>query len=328
MVAPAIVAAGLNLAGGLLSGRSARRAAAREAEDRRRAGNQAFESSRFRPVGITTRFGSSDFEVDPTTGALIGAGYEASPEVSAIQDRLFGQMGGQGLDLSQRGLDAAGDLFDLGQQYLAESPEAAAQSWMQRQQAALAPARERSLNQVQQSLFNRGRSGLAVGQGAGMQAANPEMAAYYNALAQQDLNLASQAQEQGRAQTAFGAGLFGTGSDIATAGYRPMAAQFELTRGLENAALQPLTMGMDFGARASGINANAANMRLSALTGAANAQRSADSWSPWGAALSGAGNAISGMNFGNLFGNRSSARSMGIGGINPFSGEYMGSLEF
>ena len=316
MVAPALIAGGMQVLGGLLGGRSARRAAEAQAEALRQAGNQAFESSRFRPVGITSRFGSSQFQVDPTTAALLGAGYEASPEVAAMQDRLFAQMGEQGLGAAEQSLAAQQGLFNLGQQYLAESPEAAAQSWMQRQQAALAPARERALNQVQQSLFNRGRSGLAVGQGAGMQAANPEMAAYYNALAQQDLNLAAQAQEQGQAQTRFGAGLFGLGTDIATAGYRPFATQFELTRGLETAAQQPLTLGSSLGSTASQINANAAQMRLSPQTAATNAQASADRFNPFATALTAAGSAVGGMNFGSLFGGGAPQADMSVVGYN------------
>lgn len=315
MVAPALISGGLQVLGGLLGGSSARRAAAAQAEALRQAGQQAFESSRFRPVGITSRFGSSQFQVDPTTGALTGAGYEAAPEVAAIQDRLFAQMGEQGLGGAEQALAAQQGLFNLGQQYLAESPEAAAQSWMQRQQAALAPARERALNQVQQSLFNRGRSGLAVGQGAGMQAANPEMAAYFNALAQQDLNLAAQAQEQGQAQTRFGAGLFGLGTDIATAGYRPLATQFELTRGLETAAQQPLTLGSSLGSTASQINADAARMRLSPQAAATTAQASADRFNPFATALTAMGGSnefASGLS--NLFGRPAPQADLGVVG--------------
>jgi hypothetical protein len=316
MVAPVLIGAGLQIAGGLLGGRSARKAAAARAETLRQEGNRAFESSRFRPVGITSRFGSSNFQVDPNTGALIGADYEASPEVAAIQDRLFTQMGEQGLDTAEQSLAAQQGLFDLGRQYLAESPEAAAQSWMQRQQDALAPARERAFNQVQQSAFNRGSSSLAVAQGAGMQAANPQMAAYFNALAQQDLNLAKEAQEQGRAATRFGAGLFGVGTDIAAGGYRPFATQFELTRGLETAAQQPLLLGSDLGARASNINANAANMRLGALTDAAGSQARADSWNPWATALTAAGSAMGDMNFGGWFGGGAPQADMSVVGYN------------
>lgn len=303
MVAPAIIAGGLSLAGGLFGGRSARRAAAAQAEALRQAGQQAFESSRFRPVGITSRFGSSNFQVDPTTGALTGAGYEASPEVMALQDRLFSQMSDQGLGTAEQALAAQQGLFNLGQQYLAQSPQEAAQQWMQSQQALLQPSRERTLAQTRQNLFNTGREGLSIAQGGNLQATNPEMAAYYNALAQQDLNLAAQAQEQGRAQTTFGAGLFGSGIDIASAGYRPFATQFELTRGLETAAQQPLTLGANLGQTASQINAQASNMRLNPQASAAGVQARADAYNPFATALTSAGSTFGGMGGGMNFGN-------------------------
>lgn len=290
-----LVGGALGTLGGILGGNSAAKAARAQAESLRQAGQQAFEASRFRPVGITTRFGSSNFTVDPTTGALTSAGYTATPEVAALQDRLFTQMGEQGVGTAEQALAAQQGLFNLGQQYLAESPEAAAQSWMQRQQAALAPARERALNKVRQGLFTSGRSGLAIGQGEGMQAANPEMAAYYNALAQQDLDLAARAQEQGQQQARFGAGLLGTGIDLATAGYRPLAAQFDLTKALEAAAQQPLTLGQTLGQTASEINAKASNLRLNPQMSAATAQASADRWNPWAAAFQSLGSTLSGM---------------------------------
>ena len=92
--------------GGILGGNSAAKAARAQAESLRQAGQQAFEASRFRPVGITTRFGSSQFEVDPTTGALTSAGYTAAPEVAALQDRLFSQMGQQGINTTEQAMAA------------------------------------------------------------------------------------------------------------------------------------------------------------------------------------------------------------------------------
>lgn len=265
------------------------------------AARMAAEESRFRPVGITTRFGASQFGFDPQ-GRLTSAGYNVSPELAAIQNRVLSQAGTQGLGSAEQALAAQRGLFNLGQQYIAESPEAAAQSWMQRQQAALAPARERSLNQVQQSLFNRGRSGLAVGQGAGMQAANPEMAAYYNALAQQDLDLAARAQEQGRAQTAFGAGLFGTGAQVAQAGYSPLQTQLGLGQTIEQLGQGALDLGAQLGGRTAAAGAQAgqsllqgglgsANTLLGASTAAARNMQQANQFSPTGSFLSGlAGN--------------------------------------
>ena len=282
----ALIGGGLGLLGANQQARAARSAAQASADAQLEAARIAAEEARFRPVGITTRFGTSQFGFDPE-GRLSSAGYTVAPELAAIQDRLLSQAGGQqGIGATEQALAAQQGLFNLGQQYLAESPEAAAQSWMQRQQAALAPARERALNQVQQSLFNRGRSGLAVGQGAGMQAANPEMAAYYNALAQQDLDLAARAQEQGRAQTTFGAGLFGTGAQVAQAGYSPLQTQLGLGQTIEQLGQSPLDIGAQLGGRSATAGATAGQALLSGGLGAARTLQPAQSFSATGNFLS------------------------------------------
>jgi hypothetical protein len=160
---------------------------------------QAAQAAAFRPVGMTTRFGTSQFtrETDPATGLpyISSAGYTAAPELAALQNQLFGGFGG-GLDFAQQQAQQFGalspasqQLFGLGEQYLATSPEQARQDFMQSQQAALAPSREQQLAGLRNQMFQTGRQGLATGGTAagGMQQTNPELAAYYNALAQQDL---------------------------------------------------------------------------------------------------------------------------------------------
>lgn len=277
----------LGTIGGILGGNKAAKAAAAQAAELRAAGQAAFESSRFRPVGVTTAFGTSNFTVDPTTGALTGAGYQLTPEMQAIQGGLLSQAGGMGMDLTGQGLQGAQSLFNLGQQYLAESPQQAAQNYMAQQQALLAPSREQGLANVRQGLFNTGRGGLSIAQGGNLQATNPEMAAFANAQAMQDLQLAAQAQQAGMDQTKFGAGLFGLGSQAATAGYSPLQTALTGAASLDKLGQQALTMGTGLGETASGINARAAQLRLNPQVSAAEAQRAASSWSPWAAALGG-----------------------------------------
>lgn len=277
----------LGTVGGILGGNKAAKAAAAQAAELRAAGQAAFESSRFRPVGVTTAFGTSNFTVDPTTGALTGAGYQLTPEMQAIQGGLLSQAGGMGMDLTGQGLQGAQSLFNLGQQYLAESPQQAAQNYMAQQQALLAPSREQGLANVRQGLFNTGRGGLSIAQGGNLQATNPEMAAFANAQAMQDLQLAAQAQQAGMDQTKFGAGLFGLGSQAATAGYSPLQTALTGAASLDKLGQQALTMGTGLGETASGINARAAQLRLNPQVSAAEAQRAASSWSPWAAALGG-----------------------------------------
>lgn len=276
----AIIGAGIGLLGSSMQADAASSAAQSNVE----AAKIAAEAQKFRPVGVTTRFGTSNFTVDPTTGNLTGAGYNVSPEVAAIRDRLLSQAGTTGLSTAEQAQAAQQGLFNLGQQYLAQSPEAAAQQWMSAQQAALAPSNEKALSGIRQNLFNTGRGGLAVAQGGDMGAANPELQAYYNSLAKQNLDLASQAQQQGRAQTQFGAGLFGTGLDIATAGYNPLKTQFGTAQSLETAGQNALDLGINIGGRSTQAAANAADTLYRAQTAA----NQANAYSPWGAALTGA----------------------------------------
>ena len=188
-------------------------------------GQQAAQAAQFRPVGVTSRFGTSGFTYD-NQGRLIGAGYQVAPDVAAMRERLLGQAGANLEQATQAAGQiapvgaAAQSLFNLGQGYLAQTPQQAAQNWMQGQQALLQPGREQQLSQLTNQQFQQGRLGLGVGgtSGAGgsvaMGATNPQMQAYYNALAQQDAQLAAQAQQQGQAQTTFGAGLFNTGANL------------------------------------------------------------------------------------------------------------------
>ena len=90
-----LVSGGLSIVGGLLGGESAKDAASTSAAAQIRAAQIAAEESRFRPVGMTTRFGTSNFQFDPKTGRLSSAGYTVSPELQGYQQRLSNLLGGQ-----------------------------------------------------------------------------------------------------------------------------------------------------------------------------------------------------------------------------------------
>jgi hypothetical protein len=294
----------LGLAGGLLGGSSARSAAQTQAKAQTDAARIAAEESRFRPVGITTRFGSSQFQTDPQ-GRVSGASYTLDPQLAAMQDRFLGLAGG-GLSQAEQAQQqfaplgqAAQGLFGLGQQYLAQSPEQAAQQYMMGQQNLLAPSRERQFAQLQNQLFQTGRGGLSVGAtgerpsgAAGLGAANPEMEAYYNALAQQDAALAANAMQAGQQQTAFGAGLFGTGGNLLTQGYGgqaaalgPYQAYLQGASGLEALGQQPLDMGSALGGR--NVNTSGAQALLAGGMSAAQTMGAANAYNPFATALTG-----------------------------------------
>lgn len=296
------ISGGLALAGGLFGGSSARRAAEAQSRGQIEAARIAAEEARFRPVGVTTRFGQSQFTTGPE-GRVTGAGYTLSPEMRAMQDRFLGLAGG-GLSQAEAAQQqfaplgqAAQGLFGLGQQYLAQSPQEAAQQYMAGQQNLLAPSRERQMAQLQNQLFQTGRGGLAVGAtgerpggGAGLGAANPELEAYYNAIAQQDAGLAAQAMQAGQQQTAFGAGLFGTGGNLLTQGYGgqtaalgPYEAYLRGATGLEGLGQQALDTGINLGAK--GQSTAGAQALLQGGMGAAQSQFRADAYNPFATAL-------------------------------------------
>ena len=146
----------------------------------------------FRPVGMTTRFGTSEFKIDPVTGQLTSAGYTLSPGALQAQDRLVA-LGNQGLAQAE-GAQAqfaplqtgAQSLFNLGNQYLAQSPEDVAKNYLSQQMALLQPGRELELANLQNKLQQQGRGGLAVAQGGTLGATTPELQALYNARATQE----------------------------------------------------------------------------------------------------------------------------------------------
>ena len=226
---PNLIQGGLQTAGGLMQTQASRDAALKARQDLLAATGSATTGSQFRPVGITTRFGSSNFQIDPATGQLVSAGYTASPEITSAQNKLL----------------------NLGSSYLAQTPQDVAQKYIQDQLALLAPSREQQSAQLINQLQNTGRTGLSVAQGGGLLAANPEMAALANARTLQDLQLAANATSAGQQNVLFGTGLFGQAGN------------------LENMAQQPFTLGTGLGTSISGAGANAGRLGLTGASLAA-----------------------------------------------------------
>lgn len=286
----AAIGAGSSLLGGIIGGNAAEDAARTSAAAQTEAARIAAEAQKFRPVGVTTAFGSSQFGMGPE-GYLSSAGYTLSPELARQRDLFLSQAGTQGLGLAQQAGTAGQGLFNLGQGYLAQSPEAAAQQWMASQQAALAPSQERQLANIRNQQQQLGRAGLAVGatDAGGMGASNPELQAYYNSLAQTNLGLAGQAQQEGRAQTTFGQGLMTGGLGLTSAGYAPYQTQLGLASQLEQLGAGALETGSALGGRAASAGANVGQSLLQGGMGAARTMQQANAYSPYAAALTGLG---------------------------------------
>jgi hypothetical protein len=251
------------------------------------AAQQAAQMAQFRPVGVTTSFGSSNFDIDPRTGQLKSAGYTLAPQLQGLQTSLLGGYGSalqqaQGMDTSAIN-QGAQSLYGLGQGYLGESPDAVRQRYMAQQQALLAPENEQTLAGIRNSLFQRGRTGLATGgtSAGNMAATNPELAAYYNALARQQAQLAAGAEQAAQQQITFGSGLLtggaglqGTGLQLQSAAYDPLKTQLGLGSSIEAMGAQALGLGSELGGRASTAGARAGDLlstgtRASSLTGLA-----------------------------------------------------------
>lgn len=268
-----------SVVGGLMQGDSASNAASNQSA----ALQQAAANAQFRPVGVTTNFGSSNFGFNDQN-QLTSAGYNLSPQLQGLQGGLLANAAGynyqpdvgfingirenslagmrmamqqapnafnagnlmyaQAPNLFNKGEAAYGqgnmlfgqaaNLFpqanaqflnsqqvsQAGQGYLSQSPEAAQAAYLARSQAALAPQDEQTLAALRNRVYQTGRAGLATGgtTAGGLMASNPELAAYYNSLAQRNLALNTQAAEQARADTTLGSALYGQSANIANVG--------------------------------------------------------------------------------------------------------------
>jgi hypothetical protein len=258
----------------------------------------AAEAVKFRPVGVTTRFGTSNFGYD-AEGNLTTAGYTASDEIKAYQDRLK-KLADQGLLDAESAraayaplTGAAKSLFTLGESYLAKSPEAVAADYISKQQALISPSRQTQLAELQNKLFQQGRGGAAVSQGGNLMATSPEYAAYYNAIAQQDLALAAKADQEARDRIAFGSGLFDTGANLSnryytglTGAYAPFATAMDTSAGLEGLAERSLNLGTSIGAKTTAGTAEAGKLLSGGITSAAATMAPSNAFTGSGEALS------------------------------------------
>jgi hypothetical protein len=349
---PNLISGGLGTAGNLLQMQQSREAA-QAAQARIDAETAAAKASAaFRPIGMTTRFGTSQFQVDPVTGQLTSAGYTLSPEAKAQQDR-FMALSNQGLTQAEAAQQqfaplqtGAQNLFNLGNQYIAQSPESVAQNYLNQQMALLQPGRELELANLQNKLQQQGRGGLAVAQGGAYGATTPELQALYNARAQQEAQLAANAQQAGQQQVAFGAGLLGTGAQTMgqyyagqQAAYAPYTTAMGQVQGLEALGQQPLTTGINLGQISSQAGANVGKLGLTGAQLSTNLATSADATRNLAAqSLIAAGNpnaqfgqAIGGA-LGGLFNTAPATSGFSYGqygtGIDQSTGEYFGSLYF
>jgi hypothetical protein len=297
----AAAAAAATIGGSYLSGQAAKSAANTSADAQRYAADQAANAAKFTPVGITTNLGSSTFNYNPD-GSISSAGYTLDPRLQGIQNKVYGQAGAYNPEAvgqaAQPLFGGASSAFNLGQQYLATSPEQAAQDYMAQQRELLAPGYEQQLAGLRNQQYQTGRTGLATGgtSAGGLMQTNPELAAFYNAKAQQERTLASQADAYGQQRTQFGLNLFGTGGgllsqvpSITSQGYGPLQTQLGLVGSIEGMGQQPFDLSTALGAKQATAGANVGNALLTGGINAAKTAQQGNQYSMAGATLQGLG---------------------------------------
>jgi hypothetical protein len=235
----ATAAAAATVIGSSMMADASKGAANKSAQAQIDAANIAANAAKFKPYNISSGFGTA------TTNEG-SASYQLDPTLAAYRNQMY------------QGANAVfPTTFNL---------QDAAKQYYQGQQDILAPERERSYANMQTGLFNSGRGGLAVGAtgarpysgAAGLAATNPELAAYYNSIAQQDLQL------QQNAETYAGQQL-----DNAL---KRSQGMFSYGTGLENLGLDTLYQSANIGNKMQASSAAAGNLLAQGMTNASKTQ--------------------------------------------------------
>jgi hypothetical protein len=227
---------------GLLGAQQDKKAREAQAAALVAAGDKAARQMQFQPIGMTTRFGSTTAPTYDENGRLTGFGYTAAQDIAAQRDRL--------LSLSSEALPTTTNIQQATQDYYTQL------------QNLQNPQREQTLAGIQARLQATGRTGLGVGATSGigganaLAATNPELAAYYNALAQQQSQQSLTAQDVAQQRL---------NQQISTSGNL-----FGQAQTLETAAQQPLNMGLNIGQTATAGSTNAAQQQYKAAADAAS----------------------------------------------------------
>lgn len=232
-------------------------AASQAANTQAQAARDAATAAAFRPVGISSRFGTSQFGYENIGGIprLTTAQYIPSSEIANIREALLA-LAPTSLNYIQSAAgaieptgEAAQSLFNLGSQYLAESPDALRQRFYSQQQALLEPTRRQEEARLASGVFGRGRQGLSIG-GMGQ----PELYTLAQARRQQDAELAARAEQEAQQQLGFGSSLFNTGASLLGTQYQlpgqalgPLQSLLGMAGSVEELGQQGYQLGLQAG---------------------------------------------------------------------------------
>jgi hypothetical protein len=253
----------------------------------REAARLGAQVSAFRPVGMTSRFGSGAFDITDVGGVprVTGASYTVAPELKAIQDQLMALTGGavttaEEAQMAAQPLGAAAQrLFGLGAGYLAETPEMARQRAFDMLQDVRRPEQMREEERLASSVFGRGRAGLNVGS-----MGQPELFALGRAREEQRARDVLAAEQAAQQQIQFGSGLFGLGAQqlgqqyaIPTQALGPLQSYLGTVGTIEEMGQQPFKLGLSVGGAAQpGAQAGAQMLQSGLSSAAATQQRAGD----------------------------------------------------
>lgn len=213
-----LLTTGANLLGGYLNQQAASDAAKTQADAQIRAAQIAADAAKFKPVGVKTNFGQSDFGYD-ANGNIKTAGYSLDPKLQAQQNQLLGAAPGMlnNFTNSQQYLqpmvDAASKAAEIGgaQAALGEQNLNLAHSW--RPDPNFVRNETAPLNGAAQSAMALGNQYL---QTSPQQQAAKYMAEQQGLLAPGRANemaaLQAQMQAQGRGGLMVGGGVNGQGA--------------------------------------------------------------------------------------------------------------------
>lgn len=232
--------AAATLGAGYLGSQAAKSAAQSAAETQQKIGEQAAEMSQFKPYTVTTGFGTGYFDEEAQR-----AGYELDPVLQAYRDELM-NLGAAGLPTT----------MDVG---------ARTADYYNQMQNVMAPTRAQEDVALRQNIFGSGRLGMRLaGEAAGAGPGGmyqPDVFGQQRARSLADQALAMQSRQQ--AQNELDAAI-SRGTGLMQQGF-----------GVEQLGMSPLTMGAEFGGRASQAGAAAAQGLLQGGLGAAQANLAA-----------------------------------------------------
>lgn len=254
-------------------------------------GERGSAMAQFKPFGVTgSPVAAPTFQYD-SSGNIIGANYGFAPQITSQLQGLLGNIGSYDTtaynQLASQMPGAASSLFNLGSQYLGQSPQEVQQNYVKSQLGLLQPEFEQASANLRNRQFQTGRGGLATGGtkagygvGApGLAQTNPEQAALANAYAKAVANVTANAPSEAQKQITFGAGLFDTGAGIAanapklqSASYLPLSTAIQTAGNLQSFGMSPYTSSIGLGENISAGGARQAGLLQSPYTTGINTQ--------------------------------------------------------